>query len=54
MVPEPGPGEEGREGTERMSRTLQHLSHWGALEVTVEGDDVVAVAGHPDDPNPTR
>jgi biotin/methionine sulfoxide reductase len=36
-----------------MSRTLQHLSHWGALEVTVEGDDVVAVAGHPDDPNPT-
>ena len=36
-----------------MRRTLPHLSHWGAFQVTVDGDDVVAVDPHPDDPAPS-
>jgi len=28
-----------------MSRTLPHMSHWGAFRVTVEGNDIVAVGG---------
>jgi biotin/methionine sulfoxide reductase len=35
------------------SRTLPHLSHWGAFRVTVDRDQVVAVDGHPDDPAPS-
>ena len=34
-------------------RTSPHLSHWGAFDVTVEGDDIVGVRGHPDDPTPS-
>ncbi len=34
-------------------RTLPHMSHWGAFRVTVEGDEIVAVEGHPDDPAPS-
>src|SRR4051794_29585982 len=34
-------------------RTLPHLSHWGAFRVTVDGDRVVAAAGHPSDPAPS-
>ena len=34
-------------------RTLPHLSHWGAFRVTVDGDRVLAVDGHPDDPAPS-
>jgi biotin/methionine sulfoxide reductase len=33
--------------------TLPHLSHWGAFRVTVDGDDIVGVDGHPDDPTPS-
>jgi biotin/methionine sulfoxide reductase len=29
------------------------MSHWGAFRVTVDGDDIVAVEGHPDDPAPS-
>ena len=29
-----------------MSKTLPHLSHWGAFRVTVDGDRIVAVDGH--------
>ena len=36
-----------------MSKTLPHLSHWGAFRVTVEDNHVVAVEGHPDDPAPS-
>lgn len=36
-----------------MGKTVSHLSHWGALRLTVEDDEVVAVAGHPDDPAPS-
>jgi biotin/methionine sulfoxide reductase len=36
-----------------MSKTLPHLSHWGAFRVTVDDDRVVAVDGHPDDPAPS-
>ncbi|MGI8662109.1 MAG: molybdopterin-dependent oxidoreductase [Acidimicrobiales bacterium] len=36
-----------------MSRTLPHLSHWGAFRVTVDADQIVAVDGHPDDPAPS-
>ena len=38
---------------DRGRRTLPHMSHWGAFRVTVDGDDIVAVDGHPDDPAPT-
>ena len=34
-------------------RTLPHMSHWGAFRVTVDGDDIVGVEGHPDDPAPS-
>jgi biotin/methionine sulfoxide reductase len=34
-------------------RTLPHMSHWGAFSVTVDGDSIVAVDGHPDDPAPS-
>ncbi len=34
-------------------RTLPHLSHWGAFDVTVDGDRIVAVQGHRDDPAPS-
>ena len=34
-------------------RTLPHLSHWGAFRVTVDGGELVAVDGHPDDPAPS-
>ena len=34
-------------------KTLPHLSHWGAFHVTVDGDRVVGVEGHPDDPAPS-
>jgi biotin/methionine sulfoxide reductase len=34
-------------------RTLPHLSHWGAFSVTVDGDEIVGVEPHPDDPNPS-
>src|SRR4051812_8292614 len=36
-----------------MSKTLPHLSHWGAFRVTVDDDRIVAVEGHPDDPAPS-
>ncbi|HEV3227266.1 MAG TPA: molybdopterin-dependent oxidoreductase [Acidimicrobiales bacterium] len=36
-----------------MSSTLPHLSHWGAFRVTVDDNEVQAVAGHPDDPAPS-
>jgi biotin/methionine sulfoxide reductase len=42
---------EGR--TSRTRRTLPHLSHWGAFDVTVDGDDIVGVDGHADDPTPS-
>ena len=29
------------------------MSHWGAFRVTVDGDDIVGVEGHPDDPAPS-
>jgi biotin/methionine sulfoxide reductase len=29
------------------------MSHWGAFRVTVDGDEIVAVEGHPDDPAPS-
>src|SRR4051812_2753579 len=35
------------------SRTLPHMSHWGAFRVTVDGNRIVGVAGHPDDPAPS-
>ncbi|MEY2407095.1 MAG: biotin/methionine sulfoxide reductase [Acidimicrobiaceae bacterium] len=35
------------------SRTLPHLSHWGAFSVTVEDDRIVSVEGHRDDPAPS-
>ena len=35
------------------SRTLPHLSHWGAFRVTVDGERVVGVDGHADDPAPS-
>ena len=34
-------------------RTLPHMSHWGAFRVTVEGDEIVDVEGHRDDPAPS-
>src|SRR6478672_11943727 len=34
-------------------RTLPHMSHWGAFRVTVEGDRIVSVEGHADDPAPS-
>ncbi|MEY2449413.1 MAG: biotin/methionine sulfoxide reductase, partial [Acidimicrobiaceae bacterium] len=36
-----------------MTRTLPHLSHWGAFRVTVDDGAVVSVEGHPDDPSPS-
>ena len=36
-----------------MVTTKRHLSHWGAFDVTVDQDDVVAVAAHPEDPAPS-
>lgn len=42
-----------RAAGEPMSRTVRHLSHWGAFDVTVEGDEVVAVRPHPEDPSPS-
>jgi biotin/methionine sulfoxide reductase len=36
-----------------MSRTLPHLSHWGAFRVTVDDNRIVSVEGHPDDPAPS-
>jgi biotin/methionine sulfoxide reductase len=36
-----------------VSKTLPHLSHWGAFRVTVDDDRIVAVEGHPDDPTPS-
>ena len=35
------------------TRTLPHMSHWGAFRVTVDGNRIVGVAGHPDDPAPS-
>jgi biotin/methionine sulfoxide reductase len=29
------------------------MSHWGAFRVTVDGDEIVGVDGHPDDPAPS-
>jgi biotin/methionine sulfoxide reductase len=29
------------------------MAHWGAFRVTVDGDDIMAVEGHPDDPAPS-
>jgi biotin/methionine sulfoxide reductase len=29
------------------------MSHWGAFRVTVDGDEIVAVEAHPDDPTPS-
>ncbi|MGQ0804147.1 MAG: molybdopterin-dependent oxidoreductase [Actinomycetota bacterium] len=34
-------------------RTLAHLSHWGAFRVSLDGDDIVGVEAHPDDPAPS-
>ena len=34
-------------------RTLPHMSHWGAFRVAVDGNDIVGVEGHPDDPAPS-
>ncbi|MDZ4827406.1 MAG: molybdopterin-dependent oxidoreductase, partial [Actinomycetota bacterium] len=34
-------------------RTLPHMSHWGAFHVTVDGNEIVGVEGHPDDPAPS-
>ena len=36
-----------------VARTLPHLSHWGAFRVTVDGNRIVGVSGHPDDPAPS-
>jgi biotin/methionine sulfoxide reductase len=36
-----------------MSKTLPHLSHWGAFRVTVDDGRIVSVDGHPDDPAPS-
>lgn len=33
--------------------TLPHQAHWGAFRVTVDGNRIVGVAGHPDDPAPS-
>jgi biotin/methionine sulfoxide reductase len=41
-------------GDDATRRTLPHLSHWGAFSVTVDGDEVAAVEGHPDDPAPSK
>lgn len=35
------------------TRTLPHLSHWGAFRVTVAENQIVALEPHPDDPAPT-
>ena len=35
------------------ARTLPHMAHWGAFRVTVVDDEIVDVAGHPDDPAPS-
>jgi len=34
-------------------RTFPHMSHWGAFRVTADGNDIVGIEGHPDDPAPS-
>lgn len=36
-----------------MKPALPHLAHWGAFRVSVADDQVAAVEGHPDDPEPS-